>query len=236
MALIISAFVKHLTSQCHLLDKQYAFRLTRLIADVLPVIAEIICQGLYKNGESSAVALDTSKAFGWYCSQIERLFVYEFFIWFNLSTRERKIVLNANIPRSFYINADSHQSFVVGSTLLIDSINVLSDDINSRLWIYWWQLYLFLSLISSIQSNLQLFLKFNYDSVVNWGKTLRSNSNTSQTKLLSYNRRKEHFFCFLLLWLMLTSRRIIYYVVTTNRFPSTWNRMIILINLLAACS
>lgn len=80
MALIISELVKHLTLQCQLLDKQYGFLFSRLIADVLPVISERICQDLYKNGEPWAVALDNSKAFGWYSSQIERLFVDEFFI------------------------------------------------------------------------------------------------------------------------------------------------------------
>ena len=189
MVFLLSFFrslVNHLDSHNLFSDYQYGFRSGRSTADVLTVISERVYHALDACGETSAIALDISKAFDkvWHAGLLHKLKAYGVsgpfldIIKYFLSDRKIRVVLDGQSSSSYSINAGVPQGSVLGPTLFLIFINDLPDNILSKLAIYTddTTVYSCLGKTNDVFGKVEMAAELEVDlrTVVEWGDKMTS--------------------------------------------------------------
>ena len=137
--LVNNRIVDHL-EKCGLFsDFQYGFRSSRSTADLLTVVSDRTAVAFNRSGATRAVTLDISKAFDrvWHAGLLHKLKSYGIsgqifgLISSFLSSRWLWVVLNGKTPQEYPVNVGVSQGSILGPTLfllymiLLSTLNVI---------------------------------------------------------------------------------------------------------------
>ena len=168
--------------------------------DILTVLNERIYNSLDAGGETRVIALDISFDKVWHARLLHKLKAYgvvgpnlrilESF----LQERSLKLILDGQTPHLYITNAGVPQGSVLGPTLFQVFINVLPDEVLSRIGSYADDTTLYSSLgksvfLEKVESAGEL--EFDLHSIVEWGDRWLVTFNATKSKLLSFNRHRE---------------------------------------------
>ena len=124
---------------------QYGFRSSRSTADLLTVVSDRIARAFNRSGATRAVALDISKAFDrvWHAGILHHKLksygiscqIFAIITSF-LSDRQLRVVLDGKSSQEYPVNVGVPRGSILGSTLLLQYINDLPDDVICNIAIY----------------------------------------------------------------------------------------------------
>ena len=118
-------------------DFQYGFRSLWPTVDLLTVVSDRTTRVFNRSGATLAAALDISKAFDrvWHAGLLHKLKFYrnsgQIFglIFSSGSNRQLWVVLDGKSSQEYLVNAGVPRGSILGSTLFLQYINDLSDDV-----------------------------------------------------------------------------------------------------------